>query len=643
MSSPESQRDDRLVDLLDEALTALRHGKDPDPAAWRQLDPTWADEGLQLLDTLRDLVHVAEDWRQIAAAFTPGPATADYVASTPEPDGAPCPTDTAAREGGEALERIGRYLVLSHLGTGGMATVYKAWDPQLQRLVAVKVPRRDPARPGHRTFVQRFLREARAAAAVRHPHVCPLYDVGEEDGMPYVVMAFIEGESLAQRLRRCGPFPDAAQAVQLCRQIAEALAAVHAHGIIHRDLKPGNILLDAGGQALVTDFGLAFSPEAEGRLTRTGVIVGTPAYMAPEQALGDPSRLGPAADLFSLGVVLYEMLTGQTPFAGGSTSEVLDRVRNETPASPLLPRPDLDPALAEIVLRALAKEPAQRFPGVQAFADALGDWLRKAPAKERPAAAPPGPVPRRRLSRRTVLITLALAAGMALLLAALALRGWLTGVTSPGSASSLTGELLVTISSDPEAGPVTKRRLPVDDPGALPVRSGELVHVEGRVNRPAYVYMIWIDSLGKVQPVYPWDVTNPKKLGWEAPSVPGGDEPQVEVHCPADRNRGLRVIGPTGLETVVMLVRTSPLPADKDLRTLVGELPPSRLTHRGEAVWLAQLPGQRAAVYERPSLNRGFEEGEPRKLDAPLLELLEQRLRPHFDLMKAVRFAHMAE
>src|SRR5439155_9225080 len=196
-----------------------------------------------------------------------------------EPQSVPDQVDTSP-------QTIGRYLILARLGAGGMGAVYKARDPQLDRVVAVKLPRIDAPPQERPRRVQRFLREARAAAQVWHPHVCPIYDVGECDGQPYVVMAYVEGQSLADHLKQKGRYEDVGQAVALVRQILDALEAVHGRGIVHRDLKPGNIMIDAAGRAVLTDFGLA-RPEADAEpLTSEGVVVGTPAYMAPEQAAG---------------------------------------------------------------------------------------------------------------------------------------------------------------------------------------------------------------------------------------------------------------------------------------------------------------------------------------------------------------------
>ncbi len=233
-----------------------------------------------------------------------------------EPPAPEQPTTVDHSAAGPLPEKISRYRILGRLGAGGMGTVYKAHDPHLDRTVAVKVPRIDTSPQDRTKRLERFQREARSAAQVWHPHICPIYDVGIHDGQPYVVMAYVEGQSLAERLAQHGRFDDIGEAITLIRQLLDGLAAVHEHGIIHRDLKPSNVLLDSGGRAVLTDFGLARPEQESQRLTSDGGVVGTPAYMAPEQAAGKPESIGPWTDLYSVAIVFFEMLTGQLPFEG---------------------------------------------------------------------------------------------------------------------------------------------------------------------------------------------------------------------------------------------------------------------------------------------------------------------------------------
>jgi serine/threonine protein kinase len=274
--------------------------------------------------------------------------------------------------GGQQETRFGRYRILEHLGSGGMGTVYKAFDPHLDRVVALKLPHFYGTGAEVTKRVQRFQREAQAAAKIWHPSVCPIYDVGEEDGRPFVVMAWVDGKSLAARLTDMGRFESIGEAVSVVRNILDGLEAVHAHGVLHRDLKPGNILLDRSGRPIVTDFGLARTEASADPITSEGVIIGTPSYMAPEQAKG-PEAVGPFTDIYSVGVVFYQMLTGRLPFEG-TPLEVLAKLGHEQPVAPSRYRSDLPPGLERVILTALARDPAARFADTRQFRAALDGW-----------------------------------------------------------------------------------------------------------------------------------------------------------------------------------------------------------------------------------------------------------------------------
>ncbi len=269
----------------------------------------------------------------------------------------------------DALERlraalVGRYQVEVLLGQGGMATVYRAWDGKHERSVAIKQLRPELA---NRLGVERFLREIKTTAGFTHPHILSLYDSGEDDGLLYYVMPYIEGETLRGRLVRDGALP-ISDALRIAREVAEALAYAHDHGVIHRDIKPDNILFSAGG-ALVADFGIAraFRAASLEPLTKTDMIVGTLLYMSPEQAAGKAEA---RSDIYSLGCVLYEMLVGSPPFTGPPET-LIARHAFDPPPSIRSVRPTVPDAVERIVFQALAKAPADRFATAAQFAEAL--------------------------------------------------------------------------------------------------------------------------------------------------------------------------------------------------------------------------------------------------------------------------------
>ncbi len=260
------------------------------------------------------------------------------------------------------------YDIEAEIGRGGSAVVYRAMDVRLRRRVAVKVL---PPELAYRAEVRsRFNREAQTAAQLSHPNIVPIYLVDERDGLSYFVMQLVSGESLAGRLLR-EPRPSIPMVRRVLREVSDALAHAHGHGVIHRDIKPDNILLDAeSGRALVTDFGIARAIEESSRLTLTGIAVGTPAYMSPEQALGE-REVDARTDQYALGVVAYQMLAGEPPFRATNTPAMLMKHISETPVPLESLRPDIPPALIAAVDRALAKKPEDRWPDLRQFRDAM--------------------------------------------------------------------------------------------------------------------------------------------------------------------------------------------------------------------------------------------------------------------------------
>ncbi|MCB9762011.1 MAG: protein kinase [Alphaproteobacteria bacterium] len=281
--------------------------------------------------------------------------------------GAPRPDD-ATDPPADGAVRLGRYVLRDKLGRGGMGLVYRAWDPELDREVALKLLFGGPL--GGASQRQRFLREARAVARLRHPHIVEVYDIGEHEGSVFFTMRLIEGPTLTRRLKD-GPMAER-EAARLALQLARALAHAHARGFVHRDIKPGNVLLD-GEDAVLVDFGLVKDPEESVALTQDGRAMGTPAYMSPEQARGDLAAVGPASDQYGLGAVLYEALSGLQPYAGATPLEVMRRITDEAPST--LERFKVDPGLARVVRRAMARAPRDRFRDMDAMAAALERWL----------------------------------------------------------------------------------------------------------------------------------------------------------------------------------------------------------------------------------------------------------------------------
>jgi predicted Ser/Thr protein kinase len=274
--------------------------------------------------------------------------------------------DEAARDG--KGKRFGRYVIVDQLGYGAMGIVYLARDTRLDRPVALKLPRfsKDAVEDGLRT---RFFREARAAAAIDHPNICPVYDLGEVQGQDFIAMAYVAGPTLDATMRECGPL-DVVEACQLIRSVALALDECHIHGVIHRDIKPSNIIVNQRGAPIIMDFGLA-SMENSARVTLDQQVIGTLRYMSPEQVTGRLHEVGPQSDIYSLGVTLYEMITAHPPFSGEHFIEIANQIEFDLPVPPSEFLPSLPASIDQICLRALAKQAKNRFATMGEFAEAL--------------------------------------------------------------------------------------------------------------------------------------------------------------------------------------------------------------------------------------------------------------------------------
>ncbi len=293
---------------------------------------------------------------------------------------------------------LGKYEIQTEIGRGGMGIVYKGFDTVLQRPVAVKVL--PPALAVDQEFVQRFRREAILAARLHHPHIVIVHDVGEQNGIHYIVMDYLQGQTLDRWMQQQGPLP-AELALRVIQQVADALDYAHEQGVIHRDIKPSNIMLSPSGHVTLMDFGLVRATEGTG-VTRSGILIGTPEYMAPEQVMGQPADR--RTDVYALGVVVYQLLTGQVPFPRTTPPAIFHAHVYESPPPPRTLRPDLPPAVEAVMLKALAKQPEQRYAQAGAlvadFATAAAGKTPTgvplaAPAVPAQSSAPPSPPTRR--------------------------------------------------------------------------------------------------------------------------------------------------------------------------------------------------------------------------------------------------------
>jgi len=505
------------------------------------------------------------------------------------------------------------YEALEELGRGGMGVVLKARQRALGRLVAVKLIRADLSR--HPAARARFEAEARAIALLDHPGIVRVHDGGVHDGYPFLVMEHVPGGSLAGRLKAAGPMRprDAAELVVV---LARAVHHAHARRIIHRDLKPANILMGEGGGPKITDFGLA-RHLAAGSLTVQGDLLGTPAYMAPEQATGE-SPIGPATDVWGLGAVLYECLTGRPPHVGSTREAVLQQAAVGQVEAPSGINPAIPPALSAICMRALSPDPARRHASAEALAADLERWLRS----------------RVRLMR----IALFVALGAVLACAGVAVATWWPPSKPADAGEPLAGELVLEATID-------NRRVWVEvtprDTSAVPVPNGEQIRVRAKLNQEAHIYLMFHDGdSGEVTPLYPWNKEEDFPVPVEA--APADDRPARVAYSPRPGLGGYPMKDASSLDAVILLANRTPLTAD--LRALIAR---QMLTLKGarsatpHEVFALDYTGGKLMPSKGWAVFRG-KLAAAKATDQPF----DDAVRPiseRVDVLKAIRFSHWGE
>lgn len=336
-----------IYEIVDRYLELCKNGGQVELEAFLSDYPDQAEEVIQYLPTVAKVEAVANDETQPSLELTE--------------------TQLGLLLGEK--QDLGRFCIERPLGVGGMSEVYLATDRKLERHVALKIPRAG----NNQNLLDRFMREAMAMAKISHPNVCCIHDVGEVEGVRYIAMEYIKGSTLASVLSEGNIFRDA-EAAELVAKISLALQSVHDAGVIHRDLKPSNIMIDEFGEPIVMDFGLAVCEHLDdAELTKSGAILGSPAYMAPEQIAADFTQIGPATDVYALGVLLYQLLTGRKPFVG-SSFEVMKQIESSEPLPPSVYRPSIDRRLQSVCLKAMSKRVADRYQDPEQLAEALASY-----------------------------------------------------------------------------------------------------------------------------------------------------------------------------------------------------------------------------------------------------------------------------
>ncbi|MHB8897808.1 MAG: serine/threonine-protein kinase [Thermoguttaceae bacterium] len=378
---PGVPRQELLSEVLASYLEAVARGEIPDRDVLVAHHPELAEDLATFFQDHDCATRLADTWRTSEGADAetiagrgqrptskPCDPTISWEFSTSDPQ--PAQIDSQS-DAAQRSHRLGDYKILDEIARGGMGVVYKAHQISLNRIVAVKMIL--SGQLADEAEIARFRIEAEAAANLQHPNIVGIHEVGQQAGQHYFSMEYVAGQSLAQLVRN-GPLPPK-QAARYVQQVAEAIDYAHGHGVTHRDIKPSNVLIDEKDMARVTDFGLAKRMHSDQRLTATNQIVGTALYMAPEQVLGSRAHIGPASDVYSIGALFYELLTGQPPFHGSNTLETLVQVREHLPKLPRQLNPHTPRELEMICLKCLEKDPNNRYRSARDLADDLKRFL----------------------------------------------------------------------------------------------------------------------------------------------------------------------------------------------------------------------------------------------------------------------------
>ena len=509
--------------------------------------------------------------------------------------------------------------LIKKLGEGAMGEVWEARQEGLTRKVAIKILKGNAS--------SRFQVEANAVASMRHPGIMQLFTCGVYNGRPYLVLEYVSGGDLEEKIKQAKnqPWP-LEKAVALVAELAHAIHHAHGKGILHRDLKPANILFHEDGKAVIADFGLAKLLE-DSSLTMIGQIMGSPAWIPPEQAAGDLANIGPASDTFGLGAVLYQLLTGKAPFQMPSSFQALIKARESDVDSPRKLNPLIPVDLEKLMLKALAKNPNDRFSSSEDFATQLEHWLN-------------------RKKRRNLLVSsVALFVVIAGLLALAFSRG--------GSNNPI--EMVAELTCDkfeifvrPGEGIKKASWLKLPSAGTLPAKPGDLMFVEAKFNQPAYIYLFFVQANGKVQPLYPWslDGTGLEKITMN--DKPNNPKPSKELSWPPlnvkDGNptrKAIRFDASPGLETILLLASKEPWPAGKTPAEILGSnpLPPRMLgSNLSEYTTIGADQSQPVQILPQET-SRGIDFGLVEIKDP--VELLLNKVANDFPVRRITWFGHV--